>query len=158
MRLTRQGDYAVRVMVDLAAQAPDVAVRREQIQVRQDVPAAYLAKIIQALARAGLVRTRPGARGGVTLNAPAEAVTLLQVIEAVEGPIRLNRCVEAPGACPRDRFCPVHLVWMRLQALVTRELDGVTIAALARLASRPGAARTQPECITALSPAPEITR
>jgi Rrf2 family protein len=158
MRLTRQGDYAVRVMVDLAAHAPDQAVRREQIQVRQDVPAAYLAKIIQALARAGLVRTRPGARGGVTLNAPAEAVTLLQVIEAVEGPIRLNRCVEAPGACPRDRFCPVHLVWMRLQALVTRELDGVTIAALARLASRPGAARTQAECITALSPATEITR
>ena len=158
MRLTRQGDYAVRVMVDLAAQAPDVAIRRAQIQARQDVPAAYLAKIIQALARAGLVRTLAGARGGVALNAPAEAVTLLQVIEAVEGPIRLNRCVEAPGACPRDRFCPVHLVWMRLQALVTRELDGVTIAALARLASRPGAARTQPECITALSPATEITR
>jgi len=147
MRLTRQGDYAVRVMVDLAAQAPDVAVRRAHIQARQDVPAAYLAKIIQALARAGLVRTRPGARGGVTLDAPAEAVTLLQVIEAVEGPLRVNRCVEAPGACPRDRVCPVHPVWMRLQALVTRELGGVTIAALARTASRPGAARTQPECV-----------
>jgi Rrf2 family iron-sulfur cluster assembly transcriptional regulator len=158
MRLTRQGDYAVRVMVDLAAQAPDVAIRRAQIQARQDVPAAYLAKIIQALARAGLVRTRPGAHGGITLNAPAEAVTLLQVIEAVEGPIRLNRCVEAPGACPRDRVCPVHPVWMRLQALVTRELDGVTIAALARPAALPGAARLQTESIAMLRPATEITR
>ncbi len=158
MRLTRQGDYAVRVMVDLAAQAGDMAVRREQIQVRQDVPAAYLAKIVQALARAGLVRTRPGAHGGVTLNAPAEQVTLLRVIEAVEGPIRLNRCVEAPGACPRDRFCAVHPVWMRLQALVTRELDGITIAALARPASHAGAARTPAECIAALKPPAAITR
>lgn len=145
MRLTRQGDYAVRVMLDLASHASDMPIRRAQIQARQDVPAAYLAKIIQALARADLVRTRAGARGGVTLNAPAEAVTLLQVIEAVEGPIRLNRCVEAPGACPRDRFCPVHPVWMRLQTLLTREL-GVTIAALADSASHSGAART-PECL-----------
>jgi len=145
MRLTRQGDYAVRVMLDLASQAPHVPIRRAEVQARQDVPTAYLAKIIQALARAGLVRTRPGAHGGVTLNAPAEAVTLLQVIEAVEGPIRLNRCVEAPGACPRDRFCPVHPVWMRLQTLLTRELS-VTIAALAHSASRSGAART-PGCL-----------
>ncbi len=142
MRLTRQADYAVRVMLDLALQPLDVPIPRAQIQARQDVPAAYLAKIIQALARAGLVRTRPGARGGVTLNAPAEAVTLLQVIEAAEGPIRLNRCVEAPGACPRDRFCPVHPFWVRLQALLTRELGGVTIAALARL-SHSGAARAE---------------
>jgi Rrf2 family protein len=142
MRLTRQGDYAVRVMHDLASHAPEMPILRAQIQARQDVPAAYLAKIIQALARAGLVRTLPGARGGVTLNVPAEAVTLLQVIEAVEGPIRLNRCVEAPGACPRDRFCPVHPVWMRLQALLLRELGGVTIAALARV---PDCGATPPE-------------
>ena len=131
MRLTRQGDYAVRVMLDLAAHAQDAPIPRAQIQTRQDVPEAFLAKTVQALARAGLVRTRPGAHGGVTLNAPPEAVTLLQVIEAVEGPIRLNRCVEAPSACPRDRFCPVHPVWMRLQALLIRELS-VTIAALAQ--------------------------
>ena len=131
MRLTRQGDYAVRVMHDLASHAPDRPILRAQIQARQDVPAAYLAKIVQALARAGLVRTLPGARGGVTLNTPAESITLLQVIEAVEGPIQLNRCVEAPGACPRDRFCPVHPVWMRLQALLVRELSSVTMAALA---------------------------
>jgi Rrf2 family protein len=140
MRLTRQGDYAVRVMVDLAARAQDAPTPRAQIQARQDIPAAYLAKIVQALARAGLVRTLPGAHGGVMLNAPAEALTLLQVVEAVEGPLHLNRCVVAPGSCPRDRFCSVHPVWLRLQALVTRELDAVTIAALASPASRAGAA------------------
>jgi Rrf2 family protein len=146
MRLTRQGDYAVRVMVDLAAQPQHAPIPRAQIQARQDVPAAYLAKIVQALARAGLVRTLPGARGGVSLNAAPDAVTLLRVIEAIEGPIHLNRCVVAPGACPRDRFCSVHPVWVRLQALVTRELDAVTIATLARPAPRAGAAEVA-ECL-----------
>ncbi|MBI4172152.1 MAG: Rrf2 family transcriptional regulator [Actinobacteria bacterium] len=131
MRLTRQGDYAVRVVVDLASHPPGAIVPRSRIQARQEVPAAYLAKIVQALARAGLVHTHPGARGGVALAVAPERVTLRRVIEAVEGPIALNRCVVAPGACARDRFCPVHPVWLRLQALVARELDAVTIAELA---------------------------
>jgi Rrf2 family protein len=132
MRLTRQGDYAVRIVVDLASRTAGAVVPRARIQERQDVPAAYLAKIVQALARAGLVRTLPGAGGGVSLAAPPAHITLRQVIEAVEGPIHLNRCVARPGACPRDGFCTVHLVWLRLQALVTRELDAVTIASLVR--------------------------
>jgi len=131
MRLTRQGDYAVRVVVDLASRPPGAVVPRSLIRERQNLPAAYLAKIVQALARAGFVRTRPGARGGVSLNVAPGRLTLRQVIEAVEGPIELNRCVAGPGACERDRFCPVHPVWLRLQALLTRELDAVTIAALA---------------------------
>lgn len=132
MRLTRQGDYAVRVMLDLAAHPGEAPVPRARIQARQDVPAAYLAKIVQMLVHAGLVRTQPGAGGGVSLACDAEAVTLRRIIEAVEGPIALNRCTLGPGACERDRFCPVHPVWLRLQALVTRELDAVTIAALVR--------------------------
>jgi len=131
VRLTRQGDYAVRVVVDLASRPAGAVVPRARIQERQDVPGAYLAKIVQALARAGLVRTLPGAGGGVSLAALPAHITLRQVIEAVEGPIRLNRCVVRPGACPRDRFCTVHPVWLRLQGLVTRELDAVTIASLA---------------------------
>jgi Rrf2 family protein len=130
VRLTRQGDYAVRVMVDLAAHPDAAPVPRARIQARQDVPPAYLAKIVQALARAGLVRTLPGAGGGVRLGQPADAITLRDIVEAVEGPIELNRCAARPGACPRDAFCPVHPVWRRVQEVVTRELDAVTLAAL----------------------------
>lgn len=132
MQLTRHADYAVRVMVDLASQPPGAVIPRAQIGPRQEVPAAYLAKIIQTLARAGLVRTRPGAGGGVSLNVAPDAVTLRRVIETVERPIRLNRCVVTPSACTRSRFCSVHPVWLRVQKLVIRELDAVTIAELAR--------------------------
>lgn len=130
MQLTREGDYAVRVMVELAG-APGSVVPGKVIRVRQAIPQAYLAKIVQALRRAGLVRTWRGAGGGVTLALSPERVTLCQVIEAVEGPIALNRCVIEPGTCPRDRFCPVYPVWQRVQALLLRELEGVTMAELA---------------------------
>ncbi len=130
MQLTREGDYAVRVMTDLAAAPWGAIIPRRQIQERQDVPPALLAKIVQALSRAGLVRTFRGAGGGVSLGVRPDKVTLRRVIESVEGPIYLNRCLVRPGACPRDGFCTVHPVWHRIQAVLVRELEAVTIAAL----------------------------
>jgi Rrf2 family protein len=102
------------------------------IQRRQQVPAAHLAKIVQLLRRAGLVKTSRGARGGVTLALPPEKITMRRVIEAVEGPLALNLCLVAPGTCSRDTFCPVHPVWRRIQAILMKELDAVTAASLAQ--------------------------
>jgi Rrf2 family protein len=131
MQLTREADYAVRAMVELAG-SPGAVVPCKVIQRRQEIPPAHLAKVVQVLRRAGLVRTWRGAGGGVALALPPEEVTLRRVIEAVEGPLALNRCLVEPGACPRDRFCPVHPVWRRIQALLLKELEAVTMAALAR--------------------------
>ncbi len=130
MQLTREGDYAVRLMVDLAG-APGAVAPCRAIGARQEIPRAHLAKIVQILRRAGLVRTLRGAGGGVALALPPEEVTLRRVIEAVEGPMALNLCLVAPGACSRDGFCPVHPVWRKIQALLVKELDAVTLAALA---------------------------
>ncbi len=152
MQLTRAGDYAVRVMIHLASAPCGMVVPRRDIQARQDVPPAHLAKIIQALGRARLVQTFRGAGGGVALALRPEAITLRHVIEAVEGPIYLNRCLVRPGACPRDVFCTAHPVWGRIQEILIRELEAVTIAALAKNGSpavgrRVGAiAVSPPEC------------
>lgn len=136
MQLTLKGDYAVRVVVDLASQPGTTTVRTQDVGRRTGVPRAYLSKIVQALARAGLVRTRRGALGGVSLGSAPETISLKQIIEAVEGPIYLNRCLVRPGLCPRDRVCPVHPVWGRLQALLSRELEAVRVRDLVD-ASRP---------------------
>ena len=136
MQLTLKGDYAVRVVVDLASRPAEASVRTADLGRRTGVPRAYLSKIIQDLAQEGLVRTRRGTAGGVCLLERPEALTLRRVIEAVEGPIRLNRCLVRPGLCPRDGFCPVHPVWVRIQAVLMRELEAVRIADLA--ATQPG--------------------
>lgn len=133
MQLTLKGDYAIRVVVELAGGEPGVAARTDDLGRRTDVPRAYLTKIIQALAHAGLVRTRRGTGGGVTLLEPPESITLRRIIEAVEGPIALNRCVIRRGLCSRDSTCPVHPVWARLQGIVTRELESVRVQDLVEL-------------------------
>lgn len=137
VQLTLKGDYAVRVIVELASQPAGATVKTEDLGRRTGVPRAYLSKIVQALAHAGLVRTRRGALGGISLLEEPRAITLRRVIEAVEGPIYLNRCLIRPGLCPRDRFCPVHPVWVRIQAVVTRELDAVRIRDLAGASRSP---------------------
>lgn len=131
MQLTLKGDYAVRVIVDLASQPAGATVKTEDLGRRTGVPQAYLSKIIQSLAHAGLVRTRRGALGGISLLEEPRAITLRQVVEAVEGPIYLNRCLIRPGLCPRDRSCTAHPVWERIQAVVARELEAVRIRDLA---------------------------
>lgn len=144
MELTRRGDYAVRVVVELASAPADTVLRTADLSRRTGVPRPYLTKIVQALAEQGLVRTRRGAQGGVTLLPPPGAISLRRVIEAVEGPIRLNRCLVRPGLCERTPTCPVHPVWGRIQAVLLRELDGVRVAELAE-ATRTLTPSTRPE-------------
>jgi len=130
MELTRRGDYAVRVVVELACEPADAVLRTAELGRRTGVPRPYLTKIVQALARQGLVRTRRGTQGGVALLPPPQAISLRRVIEAVEGPIRLNRCLVRPGLCERASTCPVHPVWRRIQSVLLRELDAVRVADL----------------------------
>ncbi|MDR7480919.1 MAG: Rrf2 family transcriptional regulator [Armatimonadota bacterium] len=130
MQLTRQADYAVRIVLDLTGRYPQGVARSAEISRRQHVPRAFLAKIVRGLARAGIVQTARGAGGGIRLVEDPSQLTLRQVIEAIEGPIRLNRCLLRPRECPLDRTCPVHPVWQRVQRVLIRELDAVTFAQL----------------------------
>lgn len=132
MRLTREADYAVRVVLDLAEHADDGPVRSADVARRQMVPRPFLRKVVQALARGGYVSTHRGTGGGIALARGPNAITLRAVVEAIEGPIYLNRCVIEPGACPLDRTCSVHPVWRRIQDLVIRELEGATVESLRR--------------------------
>lgn len=132
MELTREADYAVRVVVELASRPPAAVVPSRTVAQRQQIPRAFLAKVVARLARVGFVKTFRGSGGGLQLARPPAEITLRQVVEAIEGPIRLNRCLREPGACPLQSRCQVHGVWRRIQELLLRELDAVTIAQLAR--------------------------
>jgi Rrf2 family protein len=142
MRLTREGDYAVRLLVELAGRDPGRLVPTAELGRATAVPGAYLAKIVQVLARRGLVETRPGRRGGVALRRDPAQLTLRQMVEAVEGPIALNLCLEPADRCGREPICAVHPVWVRAQAALVRELDSVTAADLVAAGRRLARARS----------------
>ncbi|MDQ7842368.1 MAG: Rrf2 family transcriptional regulator [Armatimonadota bacterium] len=127
MEITRQADYAIRIVLDLAATDSGGVVRSDDVARRQLVPRAYFTKVVQTLVRAGYVRTLRGARGGIQLARDPQTITLRQIIEAAEGPIRLNRCV-AGGECALERTCSAHPVWEHIQGVLMRELDSATVA------------------------------
>lgn len=139
VEITRQADYAVRIVLDLAGHDGSGVLRSDDVARRQLVPRAYFTKVVQALVRAGFVRTLRGARGGIQLAKDPAHITLRQVIEAIEGPVRLNRCLLVPGECALERTCAAHPVWEHLQDVLMREMDAVTVSQMA--AAKPRAAR-----------------
>ena len=131
MELTRKGEYAIRGIVYLAQQPPGRVSLISEIAAAADVPQTFLAKIFQSFAKLGLVSSSRGTGGGFTLGRPASAITLREVVEAVEGPIVPNRCLLG-SACNRGGPCQIHNVWKQVQSGVVQILDGVTIEKLAR--------------------------
>jgi Rrf2 family protein len=132
MKINRATDYAVRAMVHLAAAPSGQKVPLSALAEATDVRQSFLSKILQQLVRQGLVTSYAGSGGGFCLNVDPQSVTLLQVIEAMEGPLQLNVCLASGRSCERTPSCPVHPVWRRAQAAITGVLGGVSLAELAR--------------------------
>jgi len=115
MQITRQADYAVRAVLHLARMNGNQRAATSQVAKEQHIPPSFLAKIISQLSIAGLLHTSRGARGGVTLAREPKTITLLEVIEAIDGPIMLNECVGDGSTCTFDDECPLRPVWCEAQ-------------------------------------------
>ncbi|MDX2445667.1 MAG: Rrf2 family transcriptional regulator [Desulfobacterales bacterium] len=111
MRLTKAGEYAIRCAMFLSFQGMDVVVSKKEIARCMDIPAQFLGKIAQQLARAGIIEIVQGSKGGYRLLVPSENLTMLDVVEAVIGEIYLNDCVVRPDSCDRISTCSIHRVW-----------------------------------------------
>jgi Rrf2 family protein len=130
MKLTRGTDYGMRGMAYLAAQPFEQVTLLHDVARNQEVPESYLAKIFQDLSKAGLVRSHRGAKGGFSLARPANEINLRQVIEALQGPISLNRCLDVRDVCTRSEDCPMSKVLRKAQEQVLATLDAATLDTL----------------------------
>lgn len=122
MQITRQADYALRAMVYLARLDPNESAATKKIAEAQRIPPSFLAKIISQLSIAKLINTSRGAHGGVKLARPSAEISLLQVIEAIDGPIELNECTIDPGKCDNAENCPLHDIWQETQDQLVAKL------------------------------------
>jgi len=132
MKLTRLADYAVRAIVHLATKRDGQMTTIAEIAKYQGIPSSFLAKVMQALSRGGIVRAHRGKTGGFSLINEPEQITIRMIVEAVEGPINLNRCLTKPGECERDTFCGAHPVWREAQNALFSVLDKYTAAEMAK--------------------------
>src|SRR5262249_526337 len=131
-QLTRAADYAIRVMIHMAALPPGTRTSRTELATAASCPDQFLSKVLQDLTRAGLVISHRANTGGFDLAELRRNVSLLEIVEAVEGPMRLNLCLTHDTACERQSWCPAHPVWARAQEAMVAVLRSSTIADLAK--------------------------
>jgi len=147
MQLTRAADYGVRVMVHLAAAPGGRRLLLPELAEAADAPGSFLSKVLQALARAGLITSRRGQAGGFAISARGLRANMREVIEAVDGPLRLNLCLTAGAPCSRKSWCPAHPVWARAQRAMMDVLESATVAGLAGQAVRNCRGEAWPICM-----------
>ena len=127
--LTKRSDYAIRAMLALT-KASDGLLSSRKIAEEMKIPPRFLPQIMGDLTRAGLVEAHPGRAGGYKLAKPASTVTLLTVIEAVEGDPHRQICVMRGTACGQDGECGVHDVFFAAEGAILEKLRGATLQSI----------------------------
>lgn len=130
MQITKQADYAVRAMIHLAKLNPGEKASTKSIAEFQKIPRSFLAKIIAQLSVAGIINTLRGARGGVSLAKDPVDISVLDVVEAIDGPIKLNECVVTNHTCQIEK-CAMRGIWIRSQRELEKELKSTNFQFLA---------------------------
>ncbi|MCX6079565.1 MAG: Rrf2 family transcriptional regulator [Chloroflexi bacterium] len=131
MQITRQADYAIRAVLYISKLGQNQRAATSQIAHEQHIPPSFLAKIISQLSIAGLLQTSRGARGGVMLAKRPEEITLLDVVESIDGPITLNECVNDMNGCSFGDDCPLRPIWCDAQEDLVTRLKSTTFAQFA---------------------------
>ncbi len=126
MLVTRETDYAVRCVLYLAREKGLVANVTEIAQAMH-IPKTFLAKILQRLIRKGIVLSQRGMHGGFTLVKKPIDISLLDIMEAIQGPAGINVCAVDSKKCQRSSSCAVHPVWVDIRKEVERRLKKETI-------------------------------
>jgi Rrf2 family protein len=129
--LGRKGDYSVRAVLVLARQYGEGRRKSREIARVMDIPERYLPQVMAPLVRGGLVFASAGPNGGYELARAPRELTLLDVIEAAEGPIAEEHCLLAGGPCDWEPVCPVHDSWANAYAVLSKALRRTTFAQLA---------------------------
>lgn len=129
MKLSTNGRYTLRVLLDLAIQEKTSPVSRQEIADRQQISSEFIAQLFRPLCKNKLVSSVMGPGGGYVLNKPPEAIRIGDIIRLAEGPIAVVYCVQ-PGSdspCERIAKCPTHIIWSKLNNIIETYLDSITL-------------------------------
>ncbi|HEV8402585.1 MAG TPA: Rrf2 family transcriptional regulator [Candidatus Limnocylindrales bacterium] len=134
MAFSTKGEYGVRLMVQLGRHYGTGPASLAEIAAEEDLPRAYLEQLVVSLRDAGLVSSTRGAHGGYELTRAPEAISMADVLRALEGPIAPMLCAtddpEHGILCDRSARCTVNVLWVRVRDAVTGALDSMTLADL----------------------------
>jgi Rrf2 family transcriptional regulator, iron-sulfur cluster assembly transcription factor len=128
--LRRNTDYALRAMINLARHRQQEAVSTQELASQEDISYQLACKLLQKLHKAKLVESCMGPKGGFRLSKEPSGITLLDVVTAIQGPIRLNRCLLEKYVCSKKCGCPIHKKLIELQKYILNYLSQNTLQSL----------------------------
>ena len=132
MQITRAGEYAVQGATYLARKGPDKLVMIEEVCTKEAIPQSFLAKIFQNLTREGIVRSQRGVNGGFQLARDPATITVLEILEAVEGKLVFDRRLSEPAACHAHNSCSLCDIFTEAQHRAKEIFTNTTLADLTR--------------------------
>ena len=127
IRITKQTDYGIVLLTHMAGQ-PDHQYNAPDLAAEAHLPLPMAAKILKLLAREGVLVSHRGVKGGYSLARQPQAISMAEIISALEGPIAITECIDEEGDCAHERLCPVRSNWHRINAAVLGALSGITLA------------------------------
>ena len=132
IRLTKQTDYGIVLLTRMAG-LPKRQFNATELAGETGLPQPTVSKILKILGRAGVLDSHRGVKGGYTLAREPEAITVTEVIGALEGPIAITECIDdSPGECSHEAGCPVRGNWQRINEAIRQALDGINLAEMAQ--------------------------
>jgi Rrf2 family protein len=131
MKLSRRTDYALRAMTYLALRKGDGQSSIAEISEAESIPREFSAKVLKELCRAGFIRSRLGPRGGYRLVKSPQELTVLEIIEALDGPLSISDCIDDPEFCGRSGACRMHQLFGRVNEQMKHILGSATLADIA---------------------------
>ena len=145
IRLSKLADYGIVIMTTLARD-PGRQHNAPEVAAQSHIPLPMVSKILKALARSGLLASHRGVKGGYSLARPAQAISVAEVIRALDGPIALTACIEdGPGGCEIERLCPARANWQRINDALRDALDGISVGEMAQAIPPAFAVRDHPD-------------
>ena len=132
MIYSRSAEYAIRALVCLAAVPDGKYAMVKNIAEQEDIPSHFLAKILQQLARKGLLRSSKGPTGGFALRVDPKEIRLVDIVEVLDGLAPYQQCASGLSECSDEMPCPMHDSWTNLRSRIMDYLERNTIADLAK--------------------------
>jgi len=127
MRITNAAEYAIRAILHMGQNPNKVYTVKELLLEITDIPSKFLSKILQRLAQKKILSSTRGIKGGFKISKPLNEITLYDIVETIDGPIALNKCLIDGFDCRRKQLCPVHIIWEETQEELKKVLSKKTI-------------------------------
>jgi len=133
MKISTKGRYGLRILLDLALHSGEKLRLIRDIAQSQQISEKYISRLIIDLRRAGMVKSVRGSKGGYELAKAPKEITLLDVVEVMEGPLSIVDCVRDPGCCRRNNICATREIWQNLNSEFRESMQKITLQEIIEL-------------------------